>query len=83
MLYSFIFLSFLQLLLLLFVNKIKWKKSFRGDLKTNFEENKIEVSFPLGEGRDYDLSIDLFDKINKDNVEVKVLLNKIEIIMEK
>jgi len=37
----------------------------------------------LGEGRDYDLSIDLFDKINKENVEVKVLLNKIEIIMEK
>ena len=52
-------------------------------MKTTFEDQKIEVSFPIGEGKDYDLSIDLYEKINKENVEVKIFLNKIEIIMEK
>lgn len=29
-------------------------------LKTKFEANKIEVTFPIGNGSDYDLSLDLF-----------------------
>jgi len=41
-------------------------------LKTKFEANKIEVTFPIGNGSDYDLSLDLFAEIVPENTKVVV-----------
>ncbi|KAL4492431.1 hypothetical protein ABPG72_005566 [Tetrahymena utriculariae] len=53
------------------------------DLKTVFEAKKVDVSFPIGNGSDYDLTLDLFDEIVPETVKVTVHLSKIEIVMEK
>ncbi|EAR85333.2 SGS domain protein (macronuclear) [Tetrahymena thermophila SB210] len=53
------------------------------DLKTIFEAKKVDISFPIGNGSDYDLTLDLFDEIVPETVKVTVHLSKIEIVMEK
>jgi len=66
-----------------------WNRNFTIPLKQrffkkpNFITKKLELSFPIDQGTDYDLSIDLFDEIEPSKTKVNVLLNKIEIIMEK
>lgn len=52
-------------------------------MKTVYLINKIEVSFPIGNGSTYDLTLDLFAGINPETVKTNVTLHKIEIILEK
>lgn len=53
------------------------------DLKTAFEERRAEISFPIGNGSEYDLTIDLFEEIVPSTAKVSIHLQKIEVILEK
>jgi len=46
-------------------------------LKHHFEKKKIDISFPIEKGKDYDLTLDLFDEIVPDNTKVNVNLSVI------
>lgn len=52
-------------------------------MKTHFDAKRLEVSFPIGNGSDYDLNLDLFDEIDPSTVKVTVHLSKIEVLLEK
>lgn len=55
----------------------------REKLKNSIQPKKIEVSFPVSEGNDFELSLDLFDEIIPEKSKVLVHLSKIEVLLQK
>ncbi|CAK82075.1 unnamed protein product (macronuclear) [Paramecium tetraurelia] len=53
------------------------------DLKYQFEKQKLQLSFPIGQGNNFELDLELFDEIIPETSKAKVGLNSIEIIMDK
>jgi len=53
------------------------------NLRHTFLIKKIEISFPITQGNDYDLTLDLFEEIVPETAKATVLLNKIDILLEK
>lgn len=55
----------------------------KSDLKVRYENDKCEVFFPLSEYKSFELNLDLFDAIIPDECKHNILLDRIEIQLEK
>ncbi|CAD8143579.1 unnamed protein product [Paramecium octaurelia] len=53
------------------------------DLKYQFEKQRLQLSFPIEKGNNFELDLDLFAEIIPETSKAKVGLNSIEIIMDK
>ncbi|CAD8060222.1 unnamed protein product [Paramecium sonneborni] len=54
-----------------------------GDLKYQFEKQRLQLSFPIEKGNNFELDLDLFAEIIPESSKAKVGLNTIEILMDK
>jgi hypothetical protein len=54
-----------------------FRRSFQrgGNNYLNINNLRVEISFPLGSGTDYDLVIDLFAEVNVENCRARVGMN--------
>lgn len=62
---------------------LNFKVKDREQLKYKVEEEKIEISFPLDDNKEYNLSLNLWEKINSEKSKVLPTLECIEIVLEK
>lgn len=53
------------------------------DLNIKIEPKRVEISFPTGDNKSFELSLDLFDEIDATNSQYDVQLNRIEVQLEK
>ena len=55
----------------------------KNDLKIKIDKRRVEISLPLADSKTYELNLDLFDEIDVEKSVYNVLLDKIEIQLEK
>lgn len=62
---------------------LNFKVKDREQLKYKVDEEKIDISFPLDDNKEYNLSLNLWEKINHEKSKVLPTLECIEIVLEK